>query len=155
MNKAPLFEVSNETRVIKEFLQKQAPDSILDYLSIEQATGIRMDSAGRRRLRSAARSAGLEYDSIPNSGIRLAGPESAIDIAGGKLERIGSAVKRADKSTKRMSGQFLMDMNDENKSRMLQVTGMLGAICAAAEVYREQKRKTTPRIVNSAVIGGD
>lgn len=154
MSKSPLFEASNETRILKEYLQKQAPDSMLDYLSIESATGIRMDAAGRRRLRSAARSAAIEYDSIPNSGIRLAGPDTAIDIAGGKLERIGTAVKRADKSTKRISGQFLMEMTDENKQRMLHVTSMLGAICAAAEIYKMSK-KQPPRLVNAAVVGGD
>ena len=149
-----MFAISEEVQKLKEFLEtaaKERPDTNVSYLEIEEATGVTMDTKGKERLRRAATYTGVEYDTVYDYGITIAGPNSGINIIGGRLARIDSATRRAEKATNNISKRYFNHMNDNDRRAVLFLGSVFGAIRANAESYKllAATKKPVPQLANT------
>ena len=149
-----MFAISEEVQKLKEFLEtaaKERPDTNVSYLEIEEATGVTMNAKGKERLRRAATYTGVEYDTVYDYGITVAGPNTGLNIIGGRLARIDSATRRAEKATKNISKRYFHNMNDGDKKTVLFLGSLFGAIRASADSYKllASIKKPVPQLTNT------
>ena len=110
-----------------------------------------MNAKGKERLRRAATYTGVEYDTVYDYGITVAGPNTGLNIIGGRLARIDSATSRAEKATKNISKRYFNHMNDNDRRAVLFLGSVFGAIRANAESYKllAATKKPVPQLANT------
>lgn len=135
--------VSEETLKIQSYLGTVKDGETVDYRDIERGSTVKMDNAGKQKLRSALRRAKREYSPIRGIGIKLACPDMVVPILGNRIIRIDNAVKRADKTHKALQVQFFSSLTTEQQKQILFAGAVFGAIRIAAEngkmIYRKGK----------------
>lgn len=131
-----IFEQSEETGRIKDFLATANPGDVLTYAAIEDATCVVMDDVGKGKLRRALHALRLDYDCEPSVGITLASHVNGMRIVGGKLERVRSAIGRAEKSSRRVHQRFFELMSPEDQRRSIFVGAAFSAMNEAAKRVR-------------------
>lgn len=149
-----MFAISEEVQKLKEFLEtaaKERPDTSVSYLEIEEATGVTMNAKGKERLRRAATYTAEEYDTVYDYGITVAGPNTGLNIIGGRLPRSDSATRRAEKATKNISKRYFNHLNDNDRRAVLFLGSVFGAIRANAESYKllAATKKPVPQLANT------
>ena len=141
-----IFEESEESRRIKDFLAQTKPGEVLTYKAIEAATFVKMDDSGKERLRRAIRALKLDYDCDPGIGIKMADHINGTVIVSGKLQRVRSAIGRAEKSSTRIQQKFFHLMSPEDQRRSIFVGAVFGAMNEAA---KRIKREVPPTSANT------
>jgi hypothetical protein len=149
-----MFKISAEVKRLKEFLEAAAehrPGQQISYLEIEETTGVTMNLKGKGYLRNAAQYVGVEYSAIPKYGIEIAGADNGLSIIGGRLARIDSATRRAEKATKNISQRYIANMSDDDRRSVLFLGSVFGAIRASADSYKllAASRKPIPQLTNT------
>lgn len=149
-----MYPIAEETLKLKTYLLQLAESHAGQSISFEQIaydTGIDMDAKGKTRLRNAAKYAGVEYAGVKNYGITLAGAKNGTTIIGGRLARIDSSVRRAEKATKNISRRYLQEMNAEDQKKVVFLGSVFGAIRSASDQYRTmiEKKQNQVRLVNT------
>jgi hypothetical protein len=149
-----MFKISAEVKRLKEFLEdaaQQRPGQQISYMEIEEITGVPMNVKGKGYLRNAAQYVGVEYSAIPKYGIELASAGNGLSIIGGRLARIDAATRRAEKSTKNISSRYFADMDDRDRSAVLFLGSVFGAIRASADSYKllAATRRHAPQLTNT------
>jgi hypothetical protein len=151
MEARTIGEMHDDTLKIQAYLLEQANGTVLSYEQLYSATGVRMDNIGKARLKSALRSIKRESSTVRGKGIRLADAHSAISIISTRFQRIDGAVRRADKSQRILQAQFLAEMNDEDKRKILFAGAVFGAIRLAAEQGRSMHKQLIEPTVRIAL----
>lgn len=143
MIKKTIAQVSEDTLKIQAFIDSQRPGAILTYTEIQSATGVRMNTDGKAKLRRACKRARREYSPVRGSGIRLASAETALSLVSNRLVSINNATKRGDKTTKLMHEQFFESLSTAEQRQILFAGAVFGAIRVAAEngklLYKKNK----------------
>ena len=131
------FKPSHDSTVIESFFSTAPHGAFISYADIESATSVTMDNAGKSALRQALNRLKLPYDVRRGEGVELCGKDNAERIIAGKIRRIDTSVKNADKTQKQVCSLHLPDMDEDTKKRILLVGSALGAIIAASRQYKE------------------
>jgi len=144
-----IAEVSKETLQIEAFLKTFNPGEKILYQTIENETKVRMDNKGKQFMRSALNRLKLEYTCIHGQGIELCSPINATGIIAHKVIRVDKAVKRADKTTKRVTSQFYNQLSDADKQHVNVVASIFGALRGYATNARLLFKKPIQKVINS------
>lgn len=131
-----IAEVSKETLQLEAYFKEKEPGEFVPYKEIEQETGVLMDYRGKGFIKTALNRLDKEYTTRKGQGIELASAENGMSIVINRLVRINNAVKRGDKTTRNIQNEFLMQMSDQDKKRVLFCASVFGAIRLAAEQGR-------------------
>lgn len=132
-----IAEVSTETLKLESYLKDKEAGEFVSYNQITSDTGVIMDYRGKGFLRTALHRLGREYSTHTGQGIELASPENSMNIVTNRLVRINNAVKRGDRTTRNIQRDFLMQMSEQDKKRILFCASIFGAIRLAAEQGRQ------------------
>ena len=143
-----IAEVSKETLKIEAYLKSLNPGDKALYVTIQNETGVKMNLRGKQFMRSALNRLKLEYSCIHGQGIELCSPINATGIIAHKVIRIDKAVKRAGKTTKRITGQFYDLLSDADKQHVNVVHSILVPLMSYAKNARLLFKKEQPRINN-------
>lgn len=143
-----IAEVSKETLLIEAYLKTLNPGEKVLYATIQKETGVPMNDRGKQFMRTALNRLHLEYTCIHGQGIELCSPVNATGIIAHKVIRIDKAVKRAGKTTKRVTTQFYDKLSDVDKQHVNVVASIFGALQGYAKNARLLFRKEPPKISN-------
>lgn len=139
------FEVSENTLKIEAFLRTLNPGERVTFKQIESETGVKMDNRGRANMRSALNRLKLEHSPIRGIGIELCSEKNAAGIVAEKVIRIEKCVKRARKTTTRVTEQFFDKLPEEQKISIAATASALGTIIAVSRgatlIYKKPERK--------------
>jgi hypothetical protein len=141
-------EVSKETLKIEAFLKTFNPGQTITYKEIEKETSVRMDNRGKAFMRTALKRLNLEYSCIRGEGIELCSPFNATSMIACKVIRVDKAVRRAEKTTKRVTSQFYKDLSEQDKQHVNVVASIFGALRGYATNARLLFKRPPPQISN-------
>src|SRR6186997_969054 len=119
-----IAEVSKQSLQIENVLKAAKPGDFITYKNLEVLSGVRMDNRGKGYMRTALNRLKLEYTPRMGEGIELASPENAISIVSKRVIKIDSSVRRAEKTTKRITNQFYDDLPEHAQKNV----NYLGAV---------------------------
>lgn len=136
MNKT-IAEVSKQTLRIEGVLKTFRPGEYIPYHTIEQLSGVRMDHKGKGYLRTALNRLRIEYSPVIGKGIELASPTNAISIVSKRVIRIDNSVKKAEKTTRRVTDQFYNQLTEAEQNNV----NFIGSAFAAIRLYSQSAKK--------------
>lgn len=139
-----IAQISDETLKLKAFIGEHKPGTKLSYKFIEHETGITMDAQGKARLRSALNSLKMEATNIRGEGIVLSSPDNANAIVATRFGRIDGAVRRSERTVRRLKDKHYEDMNPAERKKLGFAIGVLGAIRITAEQCKDVHKKQLP-----------
>lgn len=132
-------------------VSNQRPGTLLKYTEVELITGVAMDYSGKSKLRRAILRSDLEYSVIPTVGYKLAEASDSMGIITGHLSRVGTSIKRVDRSSRVLVEQFVDALPDEEKANLLYTRALVGTFKEAAalskNIYGQRQR---PAILDTA-----
>ena len=129
--------ISDETLAIRDFIETAPLGATIPYLTIESQTGVKMNTQGKQKLRSACNSLHIEYTCIRGDGIVLMSPENADQMVSHRLIRIDNAVRRGEKTTNRAM-KHINEMPEETRRKTLFAASVFGAIRASAQLAKKE-----------------
>lgn len=141
-------EVSKETLAIEAYLKTLNPGAAVSYHTITKETGVPMDTKGKQYMRTAMNRLKLEYTCIRGVGIELCSPVNATGIIATKVIRIDKAVRRAGKTTKRVTSQFYDQLSESDKQHVNVVASIFGALQGYSRNARLLFQKERPKAIN-------
>ena len=87
-----------------------------------------------------------EYSVIPNVGYKLAEAQDAMGIVTHHLGRVGTSIKRVDRSSRVLVEQFVDELPEEERSNLLYTRALVGTFKEAAErskqIYGGRNRRS-------------
>jgi hypothetical protein len=150
-----IADVSEDTLAIESYLRSLKPGDTTTYAEIHKATRVRMDSAGKAKIRSAAKRANIIYTTIRGVGIQLADEVNGVPILADRLVRVDNATKRAEKIAATIYEQHGAKMTEENKATTIGVIAIFGTIRVLADQRRRELRrleKARPKLAEQVVF---
>lgn len=146
-----MFKPNEEMLKLKAFFEQIPRGTYVSYTEIQSKTGIKMNDRGKQLMRSALRSLHYEYNCNIGNGIELESEKNCMAIVTGRMRRVSSGLKRADKTTMRMTERYLDELPPEHKNRLLATASLFGAIKAMAKglsaIYK------APKLINVKETG--
>lgn len=142
-------EVSQQTLKIENSLKLCKPGEFIDYIKLEKLTGVKMDNTGKGYLRTALNRLKLEYTTIKGVGIELASETNAIAIVSRKVIRIDNSVKRAEKTTKRITNQFYDKLSDHEQKNVNYLSAVFSSLRAYSRSAKTFFKKTENKVINN------
>ena len=142
------FEVSKQTLKIEAYLKTLNPGQKVSYKEIESESGVTMNDRGKQFMRSALNRLKIEYSCIRGNGIELCDEISATGMIARRVIKIDSAVRRADKTTKRVTTQFYSKLSENDKQHVNVVASIFGAIRAYSQNARMMFKRPDQRAIN-------
>ncbi len=91
-------KASQDYLILVSYIKEQVDGAELHFPQIEAQTGVKMDDAGKSKLRAVIYSSGRRYDSIKGKGIVLDAPQNTQRISDTSVKRIGGAIRRSRKT---------------------------------------------------------
>lgn len=146
--KQATFKASEHTLMIEAYLKTLNAGDRVSYETIAQESAVPMDTKGKSYLRTAANRLNIEYSSIRGQGIELCSEMNATGMIATRVQRIDKSVKRADKTTKRVTDQFYEKLSNEDKQHVNVVASMFGAIRAYSNNARLLFKKPIVKLSN-------
>lgn len=141
-------EPSAETLKIENALKVTRPGEFISYKNIEQFTGVRMDNRGKGFLRTALNRLRLEYTPLKGKGIQLASAETAIAIVSRRVIKIDNSVKRAEKTTKRISNQFYDKLSEPEQKTVNFLSSIFSALRSYSRSAKTFFKKEEHKAIN-------
>ena len=126
------FETSEDLLKLSSYIQEKRPGTELSFMKVQDETGITMDHDGRSKLRRACQREKIEYLSIRGYGIKLTDPTTGMEAVSKRVVRIDNAVRRGERTTRNIKNNFINEMSEEDKKRLIYTGAIFGAIRAAA-----------------------
>ena len=143
-----IAEVSKETLQIEAYIKTLNPGEKVFYEIIAKETGVPMDLRGKQFMRSALNRLKIEYSCIHGQGIELASHINATGLIAHKVIKIDKAVKRAGKTTNRITHQFYDQLSEIDQKQVNYVASIFGAISQYSKNARLLFRKEPKKIAN-------
>jgi hypothetical protein len=141
-----MFEPSKELAMLKGFFEAIPKGAYLTYVEIADKSGVEMDARGKQVLRSALHSLRREYRCDRGVGIELESEKNAMHIVTGRVKRVSSSLKRADKTATRMTERYVAQLPKDDRDRLLATASLFGAIKSMAHglasIYKPKKLLT-------------
>lgn len=143
-----IAEVSKETLKIENILKISKPGEFITYKNIEKISGVRMDNKGKSYLRTALNRLKFEYSPVKGEGIQLASPENAIAIVSKRVIKIDNSVKRAEKTTKRVTNQFYDKLTEHEQKNVNYLSAVFASLRAYSQSAKMFFKKTEHKPIN-------
>ncbi len=150
-----IADVSEDTLAIESYLRSLNPGDTSTYAEIHKATAVQMGSAGKAKMRSAAKRANIIYTTIRGVGIQLADETTGVPILATRFVRFDNAVKRTEKIAATIYEQHGAKMTDEDKATTIGVIAMFGTVRVLADQRRRELRrleKSRPKLAEPIEI---
>jgi hypothetical protein len=145
-----IAQVSKQTLILQEYLEKQKAGASLSYLKIAQDTGVEMDERGKQYLRTALHRAKLESTTEIKYGITLADKDNAMEIITHKLNKVDRSVRRGERTHKNIQEKFFDSLPLEKQKEILYLGAVFGAIRVASEngriIYSNKTKQLNAQI---------
>lgn len=149
---ATIAQLSEDYLRLVALVDSMPHGQMLEYLFVEDATGVRMDTRGKDQLRRAILRCGREYSVVRSVGYHLASSDTAMGILVEKLGAIDRRVKRADRATQTVQHSFLAEMPEPQQKAVIFLGSVFGAIRLAADTgKRFYGRKGEPAQLTSGL----
>jgi len=130
---ATLANASEDYLKLLAYVQDSEHGQILEYKKVQKETGVKMDTAGKSKLRRAIIRSKREYSVIPNTGYKMASADMTMGILTFRLVGIDNKVRKAERSQKILQQQFFEELPADQKQNVLFVGAVFGAIRQSAE----------------------
>lgn len=125
MNTVPLSILD----VLTAFIRLQVNGAVLDWTSVEQATGVAMDRVGRSTLRRACQKAGRNRENIPGRlGIILSSPTNAEEFSRNKSLQVVSKARQAQAFTSSLLREHDEGLTSTAKQNLIRNVAILGSV---------------------------
>lgn len=144
-----IAEVSKQTLQIENVLKAAKPGDTITYKNLEVLSGVRMDNKGKGYLRTAMNRLKLEYSPVRGEGIELASPENSISIVSKRVVKIDNSVRRAEKTTKRVTNQFYDKLNEHEQRNVNYLSAVFASLRAYSQSAKMFFKKTNHKVINS------
>jgi hypothetical protein len=144
-----IAEVSKQTLQIESVLKQAKPGDYITYKNLEVLSGVKMDNRGKGYMRTALNRLTLEYSPVTGHGIILASPENSISIVSKRVIIIDSSVKRAEKTTKRITNQFYDKLNEHEQKNVNYLSAVFASLRAYSQSAKQFFKKTEHKAINS------
>jgi hypothetical protein len=120
---------ASDRAVLSIFLGEAADGAFILWLEIEQATGVKMNTRGKRMVVDVIRrTLNREVAVTRGTGITLSSKDSAVEHARAAVAKIIGATTRAFGVTRRLVDRHAEAMEQKDKERLISTRGMLGAV---------------------------
>lgn len=136
------------TLILVDFIKTKKPGDIISYLDVEQSTGIKMDTYGKRYLISALNIAGMPYICSKGYGYELVSENTAVEAVGIQFCKIDNSVKRGKDVTQKISDKYLGNMSEPNRDVVLRAISFFGAIEASAQTFKLMQQSEKKKLIN-------
>lgn len=143
-----IAEVSKQALKIESVLRSAKPGDFITYKNLEVLSGVKMDNKGKGYMRTALNRLKLEYSPVIGEGIQLASPESAISIVSKRVIKIDNSVKRAEKTTKRVTGQFYDKLTEHEQRNVNYLSAVFASLRAYSQSAKMFFKKTEHKSIN-------
>lgn len=144
-----IAEVSKETLRLENILSASKPGEFISYKNIESLSGIKMDNRGKGFLRTALNRLKIEYTPVRGKGIELASASNAIAIVSRRVIKIDNSVKRAEKTTKRVTNQFYDKLSEHEQRNVNYLSAVFASLRAYSQSAKTFFKKTENKVINS------
>lgn len=150
------FESNAETAANRQklaiFFGECPSGAILDWHTIEQRSGVRMNNEGRTLVRRVLYQMKKPYEARKGAGITLAAAANALRIGMSTTDRVVQAAKRGRRNTDILVEKFVNDLPKADQDRLLYTAALFGAIWNCVDDYRKlsQEKKKLTIVGNSA-----
>lgn len=144
-----ISEVSKQTLQIESVLKAAKPGDFITYRNLEILSGVKMDTKGKGYMRSALNRLKLEYCPVIGEGIQLASPENSISIVSKRVIRIDSSVRRAEKTTKRITNQFYDKLTEHEQKNVNYLSAVFASLRAYSQSAKTFFKKTENKAINT------
>jgi len=132
-----IAKVSEETLKIERYLEPLPPGEVISYEQIGLETGVKMDTGGKGKMRSALRRLRREYSPVKGYGIRLADASLVMPLLSHRVVKIDNAVRRGARTHLNLQTQFFASLTPDEQRQVLFAGAVFGAIRIAAENGRQ------------------
>lgn len=152
LNQIPMntiAEVSQQTLRIENILKKSKPGDFVTYKNIESQSGVKMDNKGKGYLRTALNRLKLEYSPVHGEGIELASSSNAIALVSKRVIKIDNSVKKAEKTTKRITNQFYDKLSEAEQKNVNYLSAVFASLRAYSQSAKFFFKKTENKVINS------
>lgn len=143
-----IAEVSKQALKIESVLRASKPGDFITYKNLEILSGVKMDDKGKGYMRTALNRLKLEYSPVVGEGIQLASPENAIAIVSKRVIKIDNSVKRAEKTTKRVTNQFYDKLTEHEQRNVNYLSAVFASLRAYSQSAKMFFKKTDHRPIN-------
>lgn len=143
-----IAEISKQALKIEAALKSAKPGELITYKNMEIMSGVLMDDKGKGYLRTALNRLKLEYTVIRGEGIELASAENAIAIVSRRVIKIDNTVKRAEKTTKRISNQFYDKLSESEQRNVNYLSAVFGSLRAYSQSAKMFFKKSEQKAIN-------
>lgn len=143
-----IAEVSKQTLKIENILKTSKPGEFITYRNLETVSGVRMDNRGKGYLRTALNRLKLEYSPVKGEGIQLCSPDNAIAIVSKRVVKIDNSVRRAEKTTKRVTSQFYDKLNEHEQRNVNYLSAVFASLRAYSKSATMFFKKTEHKPIN-------
>lgn len=144
-----IAEVSKQTLQIESVLRAAKPGDFITYKNLELLSGVKMDNKGKGYMRTALNRLKLEYSPRMGEGIELASPENSISIVSKRVIKIDSSVKRAEKTTKRITNQFYDKLTEHEQKNVNYLSAVFASLRAYSQSAKVFFKKTEHKAINT------
>lgn len=143
-----IAEVSKQTLQIERVLKQTKPGDFITYKNLEVLSGVKMDNKGKGYMRTALNRLNIEYSPVPGEGIQLASPENAIAIVSKRVIKIDNSVKRAERTTKRVTNQFYDKLTKNEQQNVNYLSAVFASLRAYSQSAKVFFKKTEHKAIN-------
>ena len=130
-----IAEVSQDTLTLETFLNQQPPGAYFTYEDITEATGVKMDTAGKGYLRTAVkRSRHIALVTTIGHGVTIASETNFTQHVGHKLQGIANGAKRIGKlAGDGLQSEWAGDMTPEERAALQRTAAFGNAVELSAK----------------------
>jgi len=146
-----MFKPNEEMLTLKAFFSEIPKGAFLSYNEIQAKSGVKMDNRGKQLMRSALRSLKIEYACNSGVGIELESEKNCMYLVTGRMRKVSSGLKRADKTTTRMTERYVQDLPPADRDRLVATASLFGTIKALAKGLSDIYKK--PKLINVSETG--
>lgn len=90
----------------------------------------------------------FEYSPVRGEGIELASPDNAIAIVSKRVIKIDNSVKRAEKTTKRVTNQFYDKLSEHEQKNVNYLSAVFASLRAYSQSAKYFFKKTEHKPIN-------
>ena len=141
-----LRQISKESIKLGNYLKERLPGEMLTFAQIERDTDVKMDTQGKRMLRSAAKREGIVYSAIRGEGVSLTNENTSMEKEFWHFKKTNRQLKRHKKDHDIMVGKFYEKMDDETKAGIMIVSSIFGQMRLMAEQGKKLFKKDAKEI---------
>lgn len=143
-----IAQASSQTLRIENVLKTSRPGEFITYKNIESLSGVKMDNKGKGYLRTALNRLKLEYSPVSGQGIELASAQNAIVIVSKRVVKIDNSVKKAEKTTKRITNQFYDKLSESEQKNVNYLSAVFASLRAYSQSAKMFFKKTEHKPIN-------